>query len=66
MKSLRYLIYAFVVALLVSCGTDNGKRYKESKFLMGTIVEITAVGNESDCQQAVKLAFDEIKEFVAA
>ncbi len=62
MKNTRYLIYPFIMAFLISCATGCGnRRFKESKFLMGTIVEITTVGNESECRQAMKLAFDEIE-----
>lgn len=60
MKNLKCLIYLFIPVFLISCAT-GGKRFKESKFLMGTIVEITTVGNESDCRQAMELAFGEIK-----
>ncbi len=57
----RNLAWFFIVASLVMCITGCEKRVKRTKFLMGTIVEITAVGNENDCQQAIGLAFDEIK-----
>ena len=57
----RRLVCLFILALLILCATGCERRFKESKFLMSTIVEITAVGNKSDCQQAVKLAFEEIK-----
>ncbi len=54
----QYSIYLLVVVL---CATGCERRFKESKFLMGTIVDITAVGSERDCRQAIELAFDEIK-----
>jgi len=56
---LQRLVCLFTIALLVLTGCQ--RRFKESKFLMGTIVEITAVGSRSDCQRAVKLAFEEIE-----
>ncbi len=55
------VIRLFAIVLLILCATGCEKRFKESKFLMGTIVEITAVGNERVCQRSVRLAFEEIK-----
>lgn len=57
----RNLACFFVVTFLIMCVTGCEKRFKRTKFLMGTMVEITAVGNERDCQRAISLAFDEIK-----
>jgi len=61
MKNLAHSSCILIIALLILCATGCEKRFEESKFLMGTIVEITAVGDERDCQQAMKLAFDEIR-----
>ena len=61
MRNLAHSSCILIVALLILCTTGCEKRFAETKFLMGTIVEITAVGNESNCRQAVKLAFDEIR-----
>ena len=55
------LLCVLCLALFILCATGCERRFKESKFLMGTIVEITAVGSRHDCQQAVKLAFEEIE-----
>lgn len=57
----QHLVCLFVIPLLAMFATGCEKRFKESKFLMGTMVEITAIGSKSDCQQAVKLAFEEFK-----
>jgi thiamine biosynthesis lipoprotein len=63
----RQHLCPFVIALLILYATGCGRvgfrtrPYKASKFLMSTIVEITAVGSRRDCQRAVKLAFGEIK-----
>lgn len=55
------LLIVLCLALLAICATGCERRFKESKFLMSTIVEITAVGGERNCRQAVKLAFEEMK-----
>ena len=54
----RYSIYLFAIVL---CAAGCERRFKDSKFIMSTMVDITAVGNERDCQQAMELAFAEIK-----
>ncbi len=55
---LRYSLCVFLVFL---CLTGCEKRFRESKFLMSTIVEITAVGTEEESRQAMMLAFEEIR-----
>jgi len=55
---LRYLLCMFFAFL---CLTGCERRFKESKFLMSTIVEITAVGTEEESRQAMSLAFEEIR-----
>ena len=55
---LRYSLCVFFVFL---CLTGCEKRFKDSEFLMSTIVEITAVGTEEESRQAMRLAFEEIR-----
>ncbi len=55
---LRYSLCVFLVFL---CLTGCEKRFRESKFLMSTIVEITVVGTEEQSRQAMMLAFEEIR-----
>ena len=61
MKNLIYSPFILITISLILCTTGCEKRFEESKFLMGTIVEITAVGDKRNCQQAMKSAFDEIR-----
>ncbi|MBP2637403.1 MAG: apbE [Firmicutes bacterium] len=61
----RILISSLLVcSLLISAGCSTGtlfaaKPYKETQFLMDTIIEITAYGNNNEV--AVKAAFDEFR-----
>ncbi len=55
---LRYSLCVFLVFL---CLTGCEKRFRESKFLMSTIVEITVVGTEEQSRQAMMLSFEEIR-----
>ena len=50
-----------IVALVILYAAGCEGRYRETKFLMSTIVEITAVGSEDSCQRAMELAFEEIR-----
>jgi len=61
MKKLIYLPHILVMVLLILFIAGCEKRLEETKFLMSTIVKITVVGRESDLQQAIDLAFDEIR-----
>jgi len=54
-------IYVPIIALIVICATGCEKQFIESKFLMSTMVDITAVGDRGDCHRAMKLAFEEIR-----
>lgn len=56
----KKLIYPFAIALFVICIAGCEKRFNETKFLMSTIVEITAIGSKNDCQDAIEMAFNEI------
>jgi len=55
------LICLFIATSLTLISSGCEKRFKESKFLLGTIVEITVIGKKQDAQNAAKLAFEEIK-----
>jgi thiamine biosynthesis lipoprotein len=55
------LLYSLCVFFAFLCLTGCERRYKESEFLMSTMVEITAVGTEEESRQAMRLAFEEIR-----
>lgn len=60
-RNFRCLLYTFIMSLLIPSIAGCERQFKETKFLMNTVVDITTVGNEQDCQKAMKLAFDEIE-----
>jgi thiamine biosynthesis lipoprotein len=59
--SMKKYIYAFFIVLIaiVAFGCGQPKPYKETQFLMDTVIEITAYG--PNAQEAVKEAFGEFK-----
>jgi len=61
MKKLIYLLHILVTAMLILFVAGCEKRFEETKFLMSTIAKITVVGKGTDFQQAIDLAFDEIR-----
>jgi len=54
------LLLSIVVSLIL-LGSGCERRFKESKFLLGTIVEITIIASKGDSQRAMRLAFEEIE-----
>lgn len=54
-------VYLLFIISFILCIAGCERRFKETKFLMSTIVEITAVGSEQNCQQAMEQAFEEIE-----
>jgi thiamine biosynthesis lipoprotein len=61
MKKRIDLKYSLCVFSVFLCLTGCERRFKETEFLMSTIVEITAVGAEEESRQAMSLAFEEIR-----
>lgn len=56
---MRILIPSLLILSILSSGCEE--RFRESRFLLGTVVEITVIGDRSSAQHAMKRAFDEIK-----
>lgn len=60
--SIFLLLGIFAVLSVASCSRDNSRsRLKLGRILMGTLVEITAVGDQGQLKESVEAAFSEIR-----
>lgn len=58
----RGILLILAALCLTSCNGDEAERgYKSTKFLMGTIVDVTVVGPRDKAKTAVEAVFDEMK-----